>query len=125
MDSVIRNVCEFGKQACKIRHKLKFFHRYPSYICNETLGHRRYLQGARPKYRGTHSYVKMVFVPLNTTAVFFQWLQRNTFCSFSLYFLGFRVYCVPLPPLRGRHTVLCQPSPGGKLIYGRTELAAC
>jgi hypothetical protein len=45
-------------------------------------------------------------------------------CFFSYIFLrGFCVYCVPLPPLRGQHMVLCHPR--WLPTSGLTEFAMC
>jgi hypothetical protein len=45
------------------------------------------------------------------------------FFFFPIYFLGFCVYCIPLPPLRGQHMVLCHPR--WLPTAGLTEFAMC
>ncbi len=38
-----------------------------------------------------------------------QWKNDNFIIFFLYIFMGFYVYGVPLPPIRGQHTVLCHP----------------
>jgi hypothetical protein len=45
------------------------------------------------------------------------------FIFFLYIFRGFCVYCVPLPPLRGQHMVLCQSR--WLPTSGLTEFAVC